>query len=248
MTSTQFPFGEVDKRFIAKLVETGFTPKVIYDIGASNGSWTWTVSKLMKGAEFHLFEPQLASQPAWAETIGNVQKYTPNTTLHPVALGERNGTAKLQLFASQAAASMLRPGLIDNLKSRLMGKGRSDELEVPMHRLDDYARKNDLPPPDIIKMDVQGYELEILKGGEEALKAASVVLAECWIERSYGGKTPLLHEVIDYFFKRGFVLLDLGETFLTDRRAISAVDAYFMRQDVANTLFAGAGGVLNWRS
>lgn len=247
MSQTFHKFAEIDCRVLAKLLEAGFSPDVVYDVGASNGAWTWNAAKLLKGAEFHLFEPQMESDANYAKNIANVKRYTPKATLHPIALGERNGTAHLQLFESSAAASMLKPGLISSIKSRLRGVPPRREMKVPLYRLDDYARQKGLPAPDILKMDVQGYELEILKGAEGALRKSSLVLAECWLQRSYGPKTPLLHEAIDYFTARGFVLLDLGETFHATHRRITAVDAYFMRSDVAARLFEGRRGVLNWR-
>lgn len=246
MSQTFHKFAEIDCRVLAKLLEAGFLANVVYDVGASNGAWTWNAAKLLKGAEFHLFEPQMESDANYAKNIANVKRYT-KATLHPIALGERNGTAHLQLFSSSAAASMLKPGILSRIKSRLRGAPPRGTMKVPLFRLDDYARQKGLPAPDILKMDVQGYELEILKGAEEALQRSSLVLAECWLQRSYGPKTPLLHEAIAYFAARDFVLLDLGETFHAAHRRTTAVDAYFMRKDVAGRLFSGPGGALNWR-
>ena len=116
-----------------------------------------------------------------------------------------------------------------------------------MHRLDDYAAHRKLPPPDIVKMDVQGYELEILKGAEQTLRQAKLIMAECWLTRSYGPGTPLLHEIIAYLSDRGFVLIDLGDVFYDDHRQIGAVDAYFLEAGLADRLFPNAGGAPNWR-
>ncbi len=248
MTSTAYPFGEIDTRILTYLLGAGFVPKVIYDIGASNGSWTWTVAKVLKDATFHLFEPQFESDPSYAETIANVKRYTANVTLHPIALGAKNGKGKLNLFSTSAAASMLDPTPVGRLKQFMQGTlGRSSRT-VPVHRLDDYARARKLAPPDLIKMDVQGFELEILKGAEGILGGAKVIMTECWLKKSYGPMTPLFSDIIAYLEPKGFVLIDVGDIFYDSRHEMVAVDAVFMAAGLATTMFpngAGAGGT--WR-
>ncbi len=247
MTSTSYPFGQVDCRVLGNLLEAGLAPQVVYDVGASNGSWTWTVAGLMKGATFHLFEPQLKSDKAFAQTMANVQKHVANVTLHPIALGAEKSRSRLHKYQDSSAASMfdLTPtGWYERLFQRHLVR---PSTWVKVFPLDLYVEKRRLPQPDIIKMDVQGFELEVLKGADKALPGAKLVMIECWLERSYGPETPLLHEVIDYMTGKGFVLYDLGDTFHGERKRISAVDAYFLREDVAMSLFPQASDQPNWR-
>jgi hypothetical protein len=68
--------------------------------------------------------------------------------------------------------------------------------------------KNDHTKPDFIKIDTQGYELEILKGGEKALAHAEFVLLEVSLLDIYVN-SPLVIDVLNFMKERGFVLYDI---------------------------------------
>jgi hypothetical protein len=82
-----------------------------------------------------------------------------------------------------------------------------------------------------LKIDTQGYELQVLAGASKTLEKAQLVILEvALIEINCGG--PVLHEVIAYMYVRGFVVYDIVET---HRRpldgALSQVDLLFVRED-----------------
>src|SRR6185295_19143894 len=79
-----------------------------------------------------------------------------------------------------------------------------DQLQIEVRRLDDYRADRGLPLPDLIKLDVQGYELEVLKGAPECLGAVKAVLTEVSFLEYYHGQC-LFHEVVAYL--AGFDLL-----------------------------------------
>ena len=66
-------------------------------------------------------------------------------------------------------------------------------------------------PADLLKIDTQGYELEILKGAARSLPAAKAVILETSLIEVNEG-CPLLHEVVAYMHERGFVVFDILET------------------------------------
>jgi FkbM family methyltransferase len=89
----------------------------------------------------------------------------------------------------------------------------------------------DLNRADFIKIDVQGYELEVLKGGEQALSKAQAVLIELsLIEINVGA--PLLDEVMNFMRTAGFVAYDVLEI---HRRpldgAMNQIDILLVRED-----------------
>ena len=69
-----------------------------------------------------------------------------------------------------------------------------------------------------MKLDVQGAERLILKGGEQTLQHADVLFLETWLQRAYGPDTPLLTEMIEFLEQAGFALVDFGEQFRDERR------------------------------
>ena len=74
--------------------------------------------------------------------------------------------------------------------------------------LDTVARLKAFPKPDLIKMDIQGAELDVLKGAEETLKTAKHVILELQVIE-YNKGAPLRNVVIDYMNQIGYDCLGL---------------------------------------
>ena len=87
--------------------------------------------------------------------------------------------------------------------------------------------------PEMLKLDVQGYELWVLKGAEESLPGIRVILAEVNLLDIHKG-VPLLHEVTDWLFQRGYVAYDIcGLTRRPLDDALWQADMIFIRRDDA---------------
>jgi hypothetical protein len=103
---------------------------------------------------------------------------------------------------------------------------------VPVRRLDDVVSRLELPPADLIKMDVQGFELKILNGGELTCRQAKALMIETWLYRGYGPDTPLLGEIIDWMTGHDFRLVSFGDTYISPDMTLFSVDAFFLRNDL----------------
>jgi hypothetical protein len=105
-----------------------------------------------------------------------------------------------------------------------------------MITLDVLVQEKKFPLPDFIKLDVQGYELEVLKGAENALKTAEVILMELNLIPIYKD-APLIDETVTFMADRGFRLYDLGTFFRRPYdKALWQLDAVFVR--AASSLLA----------
>ena len=99
-----------------------------------------------------------------------------------------------------------------------------------MITLDDYARERGLRP-DFLKIDVQGYELEVLKGAQGILQSIEVVFTEVNHIEVYRG-APLAAEVIDWLAQRGYALHDVCNFMSRPRDgALWQTDMIFVRHD-----------------
>ena len=85
---------------------------------------------------------------------------------------------------------------------------RQPTTHMPMTTLDAITEDGPFAHPTFIKLDVQGYELEVLRGGARSLESAEAVLMEVNLLRLHEG-APLFHESAEYMGKRGFQLYDL---------------------------------------
>jgi hypothetical protein len=85
------------------------------------------------------------------------------------------------------------------------GTGEIAQQTVSVGPLDAFVSVSDVQPPALLKIDVQGYELEALKGCETMLDRFAHVYVECSFVELYAGQASA-SEVADYLHRRGFVL------------------------------------------
>jgi FkbM family methyltransferase len=154
------PYEKNEWRFISKFVKPGFT---FLDIGANQGFYTLLAAKLVgPNGRVIAFEPL----PVQAKRLkGNVRiNFFKNVKVEQVALDQKSGFA--DMFAcldGSEPLSSLRPISRDlNIKSRV--------IKVPTVSLDDYVKKSGISSIDFIKIDVEGGELDVLKGAMNTIK------------------------------------------------------------------------------
>lgn len=214
---TDFASGE--KAFFTRLASYGYQPKVIYDVGASNGSWSNIICTVFPEATYHLFEPLSGNYPAYDGRRAAVLAAHPNFQLHPIALGNTTGTVKLHVTQDGYASSV-----------HALPVSMAHKITVPAWRLDEYVAKQGLPPPSLLKMDVQGYEAFILEGAGALLQQVDVLFMETWLVRGYGPNTPLLTELIAALTPLDYVLVDVCGAYHDsgDYRRLTSLDAFFL--------------------
>ncbi|MFV0444358.1 MAG: FkbM family methyltransferase [Planctomycetaceae bacterium] len=82
--------------------------------------------------------------------------------------------------------------------------------------------------PDFLKLDVQGYELEVLKGGCQALRSAECALLETSV-LSFNSGAPKIAEVVGFMSQEGFAIIDVAEMVYRRDRALLQMDLVFGR-------------------
>jgi len=132
----------------------------------------------------------------------------PGRTYLPYCLG-KGGPAELHITRYPGCTSLLRPDprVIDLFRSLdATDSGGNFHVvrreAVVTRRLDDVA---ECPPPDFLKVDVQGGELDVLKGGVRALEQCLVVECEVEFVPLYQNQ-PLFSDVDQFLRRHGFVL------------------------------------------
>jgi hypothetical protein len=98
--------------------------------------------------------------------------------------------------------------------------------------------RDTLPPPDLIKIDVQGAELDVLAGAPDALRNASALIVEVSLV-DYNTGAPLIADVMAATDREGFKCVDLCEVHRTPANFVLQLDLLFARP----ALFAKYGKV-----
>lgn len=147
-------------RYVKKSLKPGM---IFFDIGANMGYYTLIGAKLVgSSGQVHSFEP---SPRMFQELRFNVELNNFNNVyLNNVALGNKPGLALLSRYDRGKE-------VFGSLSDRAFpGKTIVGYDEVGLETLDDYMVKNSIVRVDIIKMDVEGAELLVLKGAKSFLK------------------------------------------------------------------------------
>ncbi|EQD33523.1 methyltransferase, FkbM family, partial [mine drainage metagenome] len=107
-------------------------------------------------------------------------------TLPACAVGERAGTASMHVSARDDSSSLLPIG---REQTRIFpGTQEAGRAAVEVRRLEDGLQRADIAAPALLKLDVQGYELQALRGCETLLDAFAWVYCECSFVELYEGQ------------------------------------------------------------
>jgi len=145
--------------------------------------------------------------------------------LHEVALGEKAGEAILHLSRSRDSSSLLTIG---EDQARIFPKTEEiGRTKVPVKCLDDFSMEWAEHARVMLKLDVQGYELCVLKGAAETLRRCAYVYVECSEIQLYEGQA-LRSEVSAFLEDRGFRMRSRGNE-ITDQGRLVQADYLFER-------------------
>jgi FkbM family methyltransferase len=187
--------------------DEGLSPRVVYDIGAHDGGWSEMCQAVLNPAHIYLFEPQPAYQ---AKARARQPHLGADWRVIPVALGDTTEMGTLFLTGNPAASSLLTP--IDDSTSQACGTNAIGQEKVRVETLDELVARENLPLPDLVKIDVQGFECRVLAGGVRTLAAARQMIVETSTRPIYheqSSMTAVLKTVSDW----GFQVEDISEAF-----------------------------------
>ena len=182
---------------LRNMCRLGFKPEAVVDIGAHEGAWTAMAREIFPDASFLLLEAQERQKPQ-LEALAQKLGHGVNVRIALLGAEPREAVVLHQYDHAVTAASVLA----DHCSSH------SRTVTSPMQTLDKILAETKLPEAGLLKLDVQGYELEVLKGGENTLKRSEVVLLEVSLIDLYQDN-PLLHDVAAFMAARNFRAYDI---------------------------------------
>jgi FkbM family methyltransferase len=162
--------------------------RTVIDIGANDGKYVAYLNEHLRPRRIHAFEPLPACRPA----LRALEARLPHLTVHDVALDERDGEATFYENAYGPASSLLPVSA--QSKRAFPETARESARRVPLARLDDVLPVERLERDVLIKIDVQGVEDRVIRGGRAVFSAATFVLIEMSFVPMYEGQ-PLFEEV-----------------------------------------------------
>jgi FkbM family methyltransferase len=215
---------------LARLASLGFAPDVIYDIGAYRGGWTRLAADVFPHAQFVLFE---ANRDHAAELAATGRRHV------VAALGARDGETRA--FHVPRRGDVTGASLYVENTAHYAGSNL-EVREIATARLDTIVARERLPAPNLVKIDVQGAELEVLAGATETLSGARALVVEVSLA-DYNRRAPLIAEMLPAIDRLGFKCVDLCEVHRNERNFVLQLDLLFARPDLFAKYGAAAGVV-----
>lgn len=172
--------------------------RTIIDIGANNGEFAEFLASYFDAKQTIAIEPL----PECAAQVREREKAIRNLTVFECAVSDREDRLVLFENAYSPASSLLPVSKI-SIDEFPQTSANRQEIEVPVCRLDDLIDATSLEREVLIKIDVQGFEDRVIRGGEQTFRSAKFVLIEMSFVPMYDGQ-PLFEDVHDALRNLGF--------------------------------------------
>ncbi len=182
---------------IKKLLENGYTPSYVFDIGAYHGDWTTSVIAIFPNAHYIMIE---------AIDYNELNKYKnySNLTVINEILNHTNET--VSWFEMRNTGDSM-------FKEKTIWGSKSIELQRDAITLDYCLEKYNIDVNKLknvfIKIDCQGAELSILKGSQSIIHIVDFILLELPLFGEYNENVPSFLEHIQYMDSIGFIPYDI---------------------------------------
>ena len=192
---------EVEARMALDFIsQRGITKPIVLDIGANIGSYSEAIRKFAPQSTVFAFEPSSVARKSLEDRF----KADSSVTIVPFALGSKNSKETLWSDSPGSELASLTKRRLEHF-----GTDFNESESVEVMTLDSWASSTKVAPS-LIKMDVEGHELDVLKGGFKTLALAKVVQFE------FGGcniDTRTFFQDFWYLFaEAGFTIYRISES------------------------------------
>lgn len=197
--------------------------RTIIDIGAHEGEFGSAMRAILPGAQIYAFEPL----PECCSRLRGKFKASRTFRAFEVALGENSGKTEFWRSRSSKSSSVLPMASLH--RTTFPWTAEAARTIVEMRTLDSFLGDMRLSARTLMKIDVQGYEDRVLRGGMQTLQQIDYLLIEVSFQPLYHGQASF-RDISDLLTSRGFSYAGNMEQLCSPRDgAILQADAFFLR-------------------
>jgi FkbM family methyltransferase len=198
----------------------------LIDAGANKGQFSLVARGERGDVRIIAFEPLKRPHRIYSSLFAGDK----SVTVVNAALGAEAGEADIHVSRSDDSSSLLPIG---RLQCQIFpGTEEVGKEHIRVMRLDEAVDAVGLAHPLVLKMDVQGFELEVLKGAEKSLPYIDGIYVELSFVPLYEGQ-PVAHEVIKWLDERGFFLAGVYHVAYGAQGIAIQADMYFRRDQIS---------------
>ena len=204
---------------LAPLLEVINEAKTLIDVGSNKGQFSILARKFFPDIEIHSFEPQIEELNIQKKILGNK-----NINYYNFALGDEDKELNLYITKRKDSSSLLKP--IQTISSKYLTK---EIRKVSVKKLDKILALRNIKRPSILKLDVQGFELEVLKGSLEIFKMIDYIITEVSFIEIYENQV-MENKLLDFIYSKKFKLEKKCNSSKIDKQLFQE-DVLFTRQN-----------------
>ena len=194
----------------------------ILDIGANKGQFSLTARHVFKDANIFSFEPLKNPIKKFIKLFNSDKK----VTLFESAIGPKEEIVQMHVSNRDDSSSLLNIG--KNQTTIFPGTKEKSTEEIKVAPLSHFLTKEELIKPVLVKIDVQGFELEVLKGSVELIHNFDFIYVECSFVELYEGQA-LASEVISFLDNYSFMLKGVYNTYYDKNKIAIQSDFLFQK-------------------
>lgn len=204
------------KQALEQLRSFGFIPDTVIDVGTARG--TFPILEVFPEVNYLWLEPLSEFEPALKDLE---KKYKGKYLL--AAAGKSNGTVKINVHDVLEGSSVLK----ESDGPSVDGKEREVRLVILDSLINEYNLKNKL----LLKIDVQGAEIDVMEGAKELLNYCEAIVLEVSFFK-FLNDNPEFYEIVSYMKSKGFVAYDIFDGCLRPLdKALAQKDILFVKEN-----------------
>lgn len=147
--------------------------KTVVDVGANVGLFSLMVSDVLPKSRIYAIEPI----PSTYKALEKNTRHNDKIKTHQQAIGSRSGYTQMYFNEQNSLGSHFLWG------TEVFSK-QEHQLRIKVNTLDKFCRTNSLKDIDLLKVDVETFETEVLKGAKKTLESTKYLLLEISVERN----------------------------------------------------------------
>lgn len=171
--------------------------KTVLDVGAWQGDSVRLFHDLFPGARIYSFEPL----PDCFAKLQELEKSVPDFKAFNFAIGDKSGKIQINRSSFSPSSSLLK---MESAHKEVFPFTAGETVEeVEIRTLDSVTGELDLTPDVLMKIDVQGFEENVIKGAEQTLKKVKILIVELSFVQLYAGG-PMFDRIYTLLKEHGF--------------------------------------------
>ncbi len=199
---------------------------IIFDVGANKGEMTKIYRTLLPKSYIYAFEPI----PKSYDDLSKLSISDPKTFTYRLAISNKTKRLKFNINQNHKTSSLLKSEII---AKKYWGNNELKTVKiinVDCIKIDDFCNDNNIKYINFLKLDIQGSELDALKGAKNLFenKKIQIIYTEISIFNSYlnQGSFP---KIVSYLYKYNFELFDIYKVIRRKGRLME-IDAMFINK------------------